>query len=130
MKNKKGVALLVTLFTLLLASLLLVGFLQVVTSDLRIMHNHYLKGKVMYIAEAGAEYAFSLLRSGSADFSQTIIFPQGSQNTYSVTYSNTSGKIISIGKLQSGEQARLEVMASVKGSAQPYKVKTIYWREF
>lgn len=129
MKNKKGAALLLALFTLLFASLLVVGFLQITTSDLQIMHNHYLKNKALYTAEAGVEYAFSRIRTRNANFSRTMTFPVGSGNSYNVTYTRSSGKIVSVGSLSSGERVSLEVKVSVKGSSAPFKVKVIYWRE-
>lgn len=129
MKDKKGAALLLALFTLFFISLLVVGFLQIVTSDLQIMHNHYLRNKALYIAEAGTEYAFSRIRRRNANFSTTRTFPAGSGNTYNVTYTRTSGRITSVGRLNSGEQASLETKVTVKGSSAPFKLKVIYWRE-
>ena len=130
--RKKGVALLLALFTLSIASLLVVAFLELTTTDLQIVSNHNLRNQALYIADAGVEYAIYQLRNNKnwSGTGGTVELPSGSGNNYNVTCSNISGKITitSIGSLATGEQITLEVRASVTGSI-PYKVKIIYWRE-
>jgi Tfp pilus assembly protein PilV len=126
--DKKGVALLLALLTLLIVSLLLVAFLEFTTIDLQITSNLLNRNQALYIADAGIEYAASRLRNNKNSFSQVIVFPSAG-NSYSVTYSNTSGIITSVGRLSSGEQVSLEAKVSVVGTSRPYRVKIIYWRE-
>ena len=127
--NKKGVALLLALFTLIIISLLLLSFLELATTDLQIVSNHLTRDEALYTAEAGVEDAIVRLTNSKADFSSgPIEFPSGSANTYNVTYSSSSGKITSVGSLGSGQAVTLEVKVSVTGNS-PYKVKIIYYRE-
>jgi Tfp pilus assembly protein PilX len=129
--KKKGVALLLALFTLVLASLLAISFMDLTTTDLQITDNLYRKNQALYLADAGVEYAIYQLRNDK-NWNKTkkpIDLPSGSGNTYSVTYSSTSGTITSVGALNSGPQVTLEAKVSVSGSKSPYTVKTIYWRE-
>lgn len=128
--NKKGVALLLALFTLVIVSLLVVAFLELITTDLQIVNNHLVRNQALYLADAGIEYGISQLRiNGKQNFSVIRDLPSGSGNTYNVNYSSTSGIITSTGTLTSGEQVRLEARVSVVGSPPNYKVKIIYYRE-
>ena len=128
--NKKGVALLLALFTLIIISLLLISFLELTTTDLQIVSNHLTRDEALYIADAGVEYAVSQLRNNKnwQVSNETTPFPSGSSNTYAVTYPVDSGIIRSTGRLITGGQVTLEVKVSVTGNA-PYKVKIIYYRE-
>ena len=129
MRNKKGVALLLALFTLVIISLLAVAFLETTTIDLQIVSNQLKRNQALYIADAGVEYAISRLKNSKSSFSQILAFPSGSGSTYNVTYPSSSGIITSIGKLTSGEQVTLEAKVSVTGASTPYSVKILYWRE-
>lgn len=129
MNNKRGVALLLALFTLLIISLLVVAFLEVTTSDLQIVSNHLNRNKALYIAEAGVEYAVSRLKTSKSDFTvNNVQLPAGSGDSYSVTYTSASGKITSKGSLALGGSITLEAKASATGSS-PYNVKIIYYSE-
>lgn len=127
--HKKGVALLLALFILILASLLVIAFLELTTTDLQITSNHLTRNQALYIADAGVEYSLSRLKNSKSDFSTTIEFPLGSGNTYNVTYSSISGTITSVASINAGPQLTLEVKVSVKGQTTPYNVKIISWRE-
>jgi len=129
MKNRKAVALLLALFSLVIVSLLLFAFFEATTTDLQIANNHLSRSQAYYIAEAGIEYGVSVLRNSKANFSQVLEFPPGSGNTYSVTYSSVSGKITSIGSLASGGQVTLETKVAVLGASSPYQVKIISSQE-
>ena len=130
MINKKGVALLLVLFVLIIMSLLVVAFLEFTATDLQIVSNHQLKNKALYVADAGIEYAIYQLRNNKnwTTSAGAINFPDSNSN-YNVTYSDVSGKITSIGSLTSGEQVSLEVKVAVVGTSSPYQVKITYWRE-
>lgn len=126
--NKKGVALLLALFTLLIITLLVVAFLETTAIDLQIVSNQLNRNKALYVADAGVEYAVYCLKSSKANFTQSAQLPSGSGNTYSVTYVSSSGIITSTGTLASGESVKLEAKVSVTGSS-PFTVKILYWRE-
>jgi len=127
---KKGQALLLAIFSLIIISLLVTAFLELTTIDLQIITNHLTKNQALYLADAGIEYAISQLRTNSnwKKTPQPIELPPGSGNTYDVTYESVSGKINSVARLTSGEQISLEAKVRIKGTA-PYEVKIIYWRE-
>ena len=128
--HKKGAALLLAIFSLILISLLVVAFLEVTTIDLQIISNHLMRNHALYIADAGIEYAISQLRIND-NWKKTprpIELPAGSGNTYDVTYSDVSGKINSKATLTSGQEIYLEAKISIKGNV-PYDIKIIYWRE-
>ena len=127
MMNKKGVALLLALFTLLIIALLVVAFLETTAIDLQIVSNQLNRNKALYIADAGIECGVYRLKSSKANFTQSAQLPSGSGDTYSVTYVSSSGIITSKGTLASGESVRLEAKVSVTGS--PFTVKILYWRE-
>jgi type II secretory pathway component PulK len=129
--HKKGAALLLAIFSLIIISLLVTAFLELTTIDLQIISNHLMRNQALYIADAGIEYAISQLRINK-NWKQTlrpIELPVGSGNTYDVTYSSVSGKINSMAKLASGQEITLEAKVSVKTGAPFYAVKIIYWRE-
>jgi len=129
MKNRRAVALLLALITLMIVSLLVVAFLELTTIDLQIVSNHLSRNQAVYLADAGVEDALNRLKSSKLNFSSGLIeLPSGSGNTYNVTYASASGTITSVGRLNSGLQVTLEVKASVTGTS-PYKVKIIYYRE-
>lgn len=128
--NKKAVALLLALFILILANLLVIAFLELITTDLQIASNHKIRNQAVYIGEAGIEYAISRLRTNKnwGGTAGAIEFPLGSGNTYNVTYTLGSGTISSTATLTSGYQVTAEARVSVTGSS-PFRVKILSWRE-
>ncbi len=131
MKLQKGQALLLAIFTLILVSFFLTAFLEFTTADLQIISNLLSKNQALYIADAGLEYALSNLRLDKnwKPPAQPSEFPAGSGNTYDVTYSGVSGKIVSIGRLISGQTLTIEAKVTLKGNASPYEIRLLYWRQ-
>ncbi|RKY32169.1 MAG: hypothetical protein DRP74_03165 [Candidatus Omnitrophota bacterium] len=133
-KNKKGVAFILALFILVLVSILVVAFIDLVTSDLRITNNHLARLKAIYIADAGIEYAVSQLRvdrNWSVNSEETL-FPAGSTSSYSVTYpkAGTLRTIFCQGNLNNNEfVATIEAKVSIQGSGSPYDIKIVNWKE-
>lgn len=129
--HKKGAALLLAIFSLIIISLLVTAFLEFTTIDLQIIGNHLMRNQALYIADAGIEYAISQLRINNnwKQTPQPIVLPVGSGNTYDVTYSSVSGKIISKATLVSGQEVTLEAKVSIKTNTPANDVKIIYWRE-
>lgn len=128
--EKKGVALLLALLSLVIISLLIVAFLELTTIELQIVSNHFTRNQALYIADAGVEYGISELRNNRnwKGSNKAITFPPSSGNTYTVNYSDTSGIITSVSRLSSGQQVTLQAAVTVTGS-KPYTVKIISWRE-
>ncbi len=131
MKNKKGVALTLTLFILIIVSLLCIAFLELTTSELQIVGNHFSRLQALNIADAGVENAIAHLKfvNGWTASSASTEFPSGSGNTYIVTYPDASGKILSIGRLATGEEVTLEAGVTVRGGSSPYSIKVIDYTE-
>ena len=126
--KKNGVALLLAVLSMLIVSLVVVAFFVLSTIDLQITTNHYLKKEALYIADAGVEYAISLLKNSKSSISQSVQFPGGSGHYYDVTYLTSDSTITSVGRLASGERITLAVKVAVVGNV-PYTVKVISWRE-
>ena len=101
LKNKKresGVALIISLFVLFLSSVLVVAFLDSLTTDMQITKNQSSMIEATYIAEAGIEDALYELKQDSGwdvGFTEKT-FPDGSGSVYTVTIDNSSYPQISI----------------------------------
>ena len=131
-RNKKGLALILALFILVFIAILVVAFLELITSDLQITSNHMGRLQALYIADAGIEYVISQLEgnkywTGSA----TIVFPAGSGSSYTYTYpkSGTTRVITSIGNANNQFSATVEARLSIQGSSSPYSIKIVSWQE-
>ena len=53
--KKQGIVLLLTVFVIMLMSILVVGYLEIATTETEIMRNHQLSTKAFYIAEGGIQ---------------------------------------------------------------------------
>lgn len=132
----KGVALLLAMFILVFIAILVVAFLNLLTSDLTITTNHLGRLKALYIAEAGAEYVVSELRNNKgwsrADSDPAITFPSGSGSSYDVTYpkAGTTRIIESIGSVDNDTfRATIEAQVSIQGASSPYTIKIVSFQE-
>ncbi|MBU0501881.1 MAG: hypothetical protein KJ811_01380, partial [Candidatus Margulisbacteria bacterium] len=56
-KNRRGAALLLTVFLIAIGAILIIGFLELSLADLQIVRNHQYSTRALYIAEAGIEDA-------------------------------------------------------------------------
>ena len=65
MKNEKGIALILVLFTMLFISLLVVAFVDLATIDQQIVTNQVRALEASFIADAGVETAVYELRQDS-----------------------------------------------------------------
>jgi ABC-type glycerol-3-phosphate transport system permease component len=133
LQGKKGIALVLAMFVLVLIAILLVAFLELITSDLQITTNHAGRLKALYIADAGIEYAVAQLRTNSywtVTQGQTI-FPSGSGNSYTVTYpkTGTTRVIRSVGMIADKFTAIIEAKVSIRGASSPYNIKIVSWQE-
>ncbi len=119
------------LFVLVFVSMMVVAFLDITTSDLQITNNHLKRTQALYLADAGIEYVIYRLENNKRPNlpDGPVELPSGSGNSYQVTYDYNSGKIISSGKLASGETVNIEAKVSVAGSNKPFRVQTLYWKE-
>jgi len=66
MKNDKGIALILTLFSLLFISLLIVAFLDTITIDQQIATNQIKDMQASFFADAGIEYAIYKLKNDNS----------------------------------------------------------------
>jgi len=128
MKNEKGVAFILALFSMAVLSLLVIALLDTITIDWQILGNQQRMLKATFIAYAGVENAIYELRQDDS-YSGTggsVEFPAGSGNTYDVTVSG--GTITSTGIVR-GQTRTVEAYYSLKGSSDPYKVTVNAWKE-
>jgi len=118
-KQESGVALIISLFVLFLTSVLIVAFLESLTTDLQITKNHSSELEATYIAEAGVEDALYELKQDSswnAGFTDKL-FPEDSSSSYTVTIDDSSYPEITItstATLASGYQRTLSATVEVQ----------------
>jgi Tfp pilus assembly protein PilX len=132
MKNKKAVALVLAIFILVFISILVVALLNLLTSDLVITNNHLGRLKALYTAEAGIEYAVSQLRTNINWTANpyTEIFPPTSDNSFSVTKTTPTTRIItSVGNIDNKFTATIEAKVSIQGTSSPYTVRIVSYKE-
>lgn len=131
---ERGVALLLAMFILVFISILVVAFLNLLTSDLVITTNHLGRLKALYIAEAGAEEVISRLRA-NRNWSGNIgpvVFPAGSSSSYTVTYpkSGTTRIIESRSQVDNNKFiAIIEARVSIQGASSPYTIRIVGFQE-
>ncbi len=128
-KNQKGAVLLIAVFIILLSSILVIGFLEVATTDIEIARNQKSDVIVTYIADAGVDAAiYDLLNAGEGNISRTE-FPDTAQNNtyYTTVQTAKDGTIYTI--RSTGEfgvfQRVLEVKIKITGSTATLQ----YWKE-
>ena len=137
-KNKKGVALVLAMFILVFIAMLVVAFLNLITSDIAITSNHLGRLQALYIAEAGVEHAISQLRANGDQSLNLgpITFPSGSTSSYTVTYPKSSTPpietrlIVSTGQVDNDKfRASIETQVSIEGASSPYTIKIVSFQE-
>ncbi len=131
-KRRKGFVLVLTLFTVLILSALIIAFINITAIDLSLVKNHMCSSKAYYIAEAGIADAINQIRLNGplADTQWEETFPPNTSDTYNVSVSQSSAVITSTGLASASNFSRaLEVKVSVSGSSSPYKVLINQWKE-
>lgn len=130
MQKRKGVALILALFSLLFISLLVVAFLDMTTIEQQIVTNRLRDLESTFIADAGVETAVFELRQnkGYNGTGGPLEFPSGSGNTYDVDVSVSTSTITSTGTVGNFLR-KLEVEFSLTGSSPPFTVEIDTWKE-
>jgi Tfp pilus assembly protein PilX len=130
-----GVVLLMALYAITIMSLLFIGVLWLVTTDLQISTNYLYYEQALFLADAGIEDALTQLRQNhlwSAGFSN-VEFPAGSGNYYTVTVTNNYPVVVlnSTGTVRTNFVRQVAASVNVTGppAASPYVVRVDYWRE-
>ncbi|MCP4652268.1 MAG: hypothetical protein GY858_02640 [Candidatus Omnitrophica bacterium] len=123
---KKGIALVLALFSMVFMALLVVAFLDIATIDYQIVTNHIRGLQAEFIADAGVETGIYELRqddeySGS---SGDVVFPSGSGNTYNVTVDGD--EIVSVGTVD-GFSRTITVDFTLSGASAPHTVTINTW---
>lgn len=127
-KNQRGFVLLLTTFIIALGAALIIGFLQVSTTDLQIVRNDQYATRALYIAEAGIEdalYELTLDSNWNAGFTNKAFAGE----TYTVTLTGAAPNprvIDSVSTVGSSFQKHLQVQVSMSGS-NPAVID--YWKE-
>jgi len=115
--QKKSAVLLIAVFIILLASIFLIGFLEVSATDIEISRNQKSDCIATYIADAGVDAAiYDLLNAGDGNISRTE-FPDTADNNsyYTVVQTDKAGNIYTVestgefGDFQRVIQAKIEV---------------------
>ncbi|MFQ6044171.1 MAG: PilX N-terminal domain-containing pilus assembly protein [Candidatus Poribacteria bacterium] len=132
-QNEQGSVLVLVLLILMVMSVLIIGALDLLTTDLKIIGNHLHDIQATYIADAGIEDAICELRQDvywSVGFVNKE-FPSGSGNIYTVTVDNSSYPLVTITSTSnvSGFQRTIEAQLEIDDSLTPPYVKVIYWKE-
>lgn len=129
MPDKKGAVLLITVFIILLGSILVIGFLEIAATDIEIQRN--LKSDVVatYIADAGVDAAvYDLLNAGDGNIARTEFPDTADNNTYyTVVQTAKDGNtytLESTGEFGDFERT-IEVVIEVAGIAAVVE----YWKE-
>jgi len=118
-KHENGVALLISLFVLFISSVLIVAFLDSLTTDLQITKNQASAIKATYIAEAGLEDSLYELKQDSHWDTGFVnkTFPDGSGSSYTVTIDNSGYPDITItstATLASGYQRTITATVEIQ----------------
>lgn len=123
------------LFAISLMSVLYIGYLQLLSTELQITRNHSYSEQALYVADAGIESAIMTLRSNcywSAGFTNQAC-PSGSGNTYTVTVVNNYPVVVLTSSSSVGGKYSRRIVARVIVSgptlSTPYPVRIDYWEE-
>jgi len=129
-QNKKGIALILALFSMLFISLLVVAFLDTATIEQQILTNYVRTTQATFIADAGVEQAIYELRqdSGYSGTGGDVEFPSGTGNTYNVVVSG-GDTITSTGTVMGFERS-IEATYSSMGALAPYQVIIDTWKDY
>jgi type II secretory pathway component PulK len=134
-KKNEGAALLMLLFAISLMSVMYIGYLQLLTTELQISRNQKYSEQALYVADAGIENSIRMLRSNydwSAGFTNQQ-FPSGSGNTFTVTVTNNYPVVVlnSVSSVNGRYARRIEARIIVSGPtlSAPYPVRIDYWKE-
>lgn len=127
-KSRRGAVLLMTVFIIALGAALIIGFLQISTTDLQIARNTQYSTRALYIAEAGIEdalYELVLNKLWNAGFTNKAF----AGDTYTVTIVNNhpNPSVIDSTSTAGGSfQRHLQVQVTISGSNPPV---INYWKE-
>jgi hypothetical protein len=132
-QDEQGSVLILALLVLLVMSILIIGSLELLTTDLKIMDNHLNDIQATYIADSGIEDAIYELRQDvywSGGFVDKE-FPSGSGHTYTVTIDNSSYPLVTITSTSTilGSQRTIEAQVEIDAASAPPDVRVIYWKE-
>ncbi|NQY73780.1 MAG: pilus assembly PilX N-terminal domain-containing protein [Candidatus Margulisbacteria bacterium] len=133
-KTDGGFVLLGTLIAVSIISILVIGHINLISSDVSMGSFFAQAQQASYIAEAGVEDAIKELRQNpawKAGF-KSKSFPVGSGSSYTVNVDHSKAPIIrlhSVAKLSSGVVQKVEVHVNVNQSNQkaPFPIRILSW---
>lgn len=126
--NNSAAVLLLAAFIILLSSILVIGYLEVATTDIEISRNH--KGDIIatYIADAGVDAAiYDILNGGDGNIARTPFTVDDNTYYYTVVQTDLTGNVYTIestgeyGSFQRVIEAKIRVMGSTAAIT--------YWKE-
>jgi len=127
--RKKAAVLLIAVFIILLASIFIIGFLEVAATDIEISRNQKSDCVTTYIADAGVEAAiYDLLNGGDGNISQTEFPDTADNNTYyTVVQTDRSGNIYTVES--TGEYGNFQRVIEAKIRVTGITAALLYWKE-
>jgi len=127
-KDKRGAILLMTVFIIALGTILIIGFLELSISDLKIVRNHQYSTRALHIADAGIEDAlYELGQNSNWDTGFTDKAFAG--ETYTVVVYNhypNSTTVESTATVDGTYQKSIQAGSTVQGGNPP---TMDYWKE-
>ncbi|MFH1362005.1 MAG: hypothetical protein ABIH69_05065 [bacterium] len=127
-KNRRGAALLLTVFLIAIGAILIIGFLELSLADLQIVRNHQYSTRALYIAEAGIEDAIYELAQ-NANWNAGFAAKAYAGETYTVVVTEIDAKINVLNSTSTVDgvfQRQIEVQVATSGSSPPV---IDYWKE-
>lgn len=127
--DNRGAVLLIAAFIILLSSILVIGFLEVATTDIEISRNQKNDCIATYIADAGVEVAiYDLLNGGDGNIARTEFPDTADNNTYyTVTQTDQSGAVYTVQSLGEYRSFQRTIEARIRISGLSATLQ--YWKE-
>ncbi|MFH1395288.1 MAG: hypothetical protein ABIH09_03945 [Candidatus Omnitrophota bacterium] len=129
LNNKKGAVLLVATFIILVSSILIIGFLEAMTSETEILRNQKNACITMYIADSGVEAAiYDLLNGGTGNIARTEFPNTADDNSYyTVTQTGVTGNVYTVESLGEYGDFEYEIEAKIKVTSPTAGLQ--YWKK-
>ena len=134
LKKDNGSLLLMTIFAVALFSILIIGLLQVTTTDLQIARNHQHSLDAKYIAEAAIEWGLNQLKT-NPNYSVTLThvqWPAGSGKYASLQIINNNPSVRHLGRGQDLGATISKIISAevtISGGGVPYSIQVDSWRD-
>lgn len=130
--QRAGVALLVAIITLSLAFALVIGFMELVTTDIRIAENQLGFTQSMWAADAGIEYALAGLQRHWSNWKppkNAIKFSDDPPASYTIELRRTGPSFADVSSLGECRGIRTRVRAKVRRFQTRHEITIASWTD-